>query len=79
LKSPLNTVASDGLDLFKSKAKAEYAKSSAAIKFVAHFSASGKLDVIENWLKQYAKERWTISTEGMSNDLQTKKISRYFR
>jgi hypothetical protein len=53
-------------------------KSGTATKFVAHFSTSGKIDVIENWLKQYARGRWPISTEGISEDLLTKKYRAIF-
>ncbi len=50
----------------------------AATKFVAHLSTSGKVDVIENWLTLNAKGRWAIRTEGISDDLSTKRYELVF-
>lgn len=53
-------------------------KNSAATKFVAHFSTSGKVDVVENWLKQNIAGEWVMRTEGVSEDLSTKRYQLVF-
>ena len=57
----------------KTSAKTEGAKSTSTANLVAHFSTSGKVDVVEECLTQNARGKWSISTEGMSEDLQVKK------
>tara|TARA_R110000868_G_scaffold160407_9_gene389982 strand:+ start:1211 stop:1486 length:276 start_codon:yes stop_codon:yes gene_type:complete len=57
----------------KTSAKTEGAKHASTAKLIAHISTSGKVDVVEEWLTQNAKGKWSISTEGMSDDLQVKK------
>ncbi len=57
----------------KAAVKPEGAKNASTAKLVAHFSTSGKVDVVQEWLTLNAKGKWSISTEGMSDDLQIKK------
>ena len=56
-----------------STAKTDEAKPEAPVKLVAHVSTSGKGDVVDTWLKQNIKGTWSMNTEGVSDDLQTKK------
>ena len=42
-------------------------------RLIAHFSTSGSVRVVEDWLKQNCREDWVIRSEGASDDLATKR------
>ncbi len=44
-----------------------------APRLIAHFSTSGSVRVVDDWLKQNCREDWVIRSEGASDDLMTKK------
>jgi len=40
--------------------------------FVARFSTSGKISVVQGWLAHHAKAGWNLQMDGISEDLLTK-------
>jgi len=40
--------------------------------FVAHFSTSGKISVVEDWLGEITRGKWSMQIEDISADLHKK-------
>jgi hypothetical protein len=55
-----------------------HATPASAKNFVAHFSTSDKVAVVEEWLQRHVTGGWKLRTEGVSDDLLTKSYQLVF-